>query len=88
MFIIEDEIHAEPQTGEFDSFEEAYKEIERISQIPWNKPPNRCPCANWRNCERVYQIIEYDTTKKPWIELQRKNILNISVKGLQWLIDK
>ena len=85
MFIIEDAIHAEPQDKEFDSFEEAYKEIEKISKISWNEPPNCCPCTNWKNCERNYYIIEYDTTKTPWIELQRKEILTISAKGLKWV---
>ena len=88
MFIIEDEIHAEPQKGEFNCFEDAFIEIERRTKIPWNEPPNRCPCTGWRDCERSYHIIEYDTTKTPWKELQRKDILKISSKGCNWATDK
>jgi hypothetical protein len=34
MFIIEDESHAEPQNGEFQTFEDAFRELERRSKIP------------------------------------------------------
>jgi hypothetical protein len=84
MFIIEDESHAEPQKGEFLTFGEAYRELEKRSKIPWNESPNRCPCTNWKDCERKYQIINYDTTQTPWKELQRKNVLTISAKGVKW----
>lgn len=86
MFIIEDKTHAEPQNGEFDSFVEAYKELEKRAKISWDKEPNRCPCSNWQDCERNYQIIEYDTTKTPWKEFQRWDILNISAKGINWSV--
>lgn len=88
MFIIEDEIHAEIQSGEFDSYEDALTELKKRAKIPWDKKPNRCPCTNWKNCEKNYQIIEYDTTKTPWKELQRENVLKISAKGLKWATDK
>lgn len=84
MFIIEDEIHAEPQNGEYKTFEEAYAELQKRAIIPWDEEPNRCPCTNWKNCERNYQIIEYDTTKTPWKELQRMDVLTISSKGVKW----
>jgi len=67
MFIIEDEIHAEPQKGEYKTFEHAISELKKRATIPWNEKPNRCLCTNWKDCERNYQIIEYDTTKIPWI---------------------
>lgn len=85
MFLIEDELHAEIQ-GEFQTFEEALRELEKRAEIPWNEIPNRCPCTNWENCERNYQITEYDTTQTPWKELQRIEILNISAEGAEWLI--
>ncbi len=84
MFKIEDEIHAELQDGEFTTFEEALVELQKRAAIPWNKKPNRCPCTNWKDCERKYQIINYDTTQTPWKELQRKNVLTISAKGVKW----
>ena len=88
MFIIEDESHAEQQKGEFQTFEDAFSELERISKIPWNEIPNRCPCSNWKDCGRNYQIIEYDTTQAPWKELQQKDILTISAKEIKWSTDK
>jgi len=87
MFIIEDELHAEPQ-GEFKTFEGAFNELEKTAKIPWDEKPNRCPCTNWKDCERNYQIIEYDTTKTPWKEIQRKDILTISAKGIKWMTVK
>jgi len=85
MFIIEDEAHAELQEGEFQTFDDAYTELQKRAIIPWNEKPNRCPCTNWKDCERNYQIIEYDTTKTPWEELQRRDILTISAKGVKWV---
>jgi hypothetical protein len=46
MFIIEDEIHAEPQKGEYITFEDALAELQKKSIIPWDEKPNRCPCTN------------------------------------------
>ncbi|WP_445721292.1 hypothetical protein [Flavobacterium sp.] len=88
MFIIEDEIHAEPQKGEYKTFEDAFVELKKRAAIPWNEKPNRCPCTNWKDCERNYQIIEYDTTKISWKELKRKDILTISAKGVKWTDEK
>ena len=84
IFIIEDETHAEPQEGEFQTFDDAYMELQKRAIIPFDEKPNCCPCTNWKDCERNYQIIEYDATKIPWRELQRKNILTISAKGVKW----
>ena len=88
MFIIEDESHAEPQNGKFQTFEDAFRELERRSKIPWDEIPNRCPCTNWKSCGRNYQSIEYDTTQTPWKELQRKDVLTISAKEITWTTDK
>jgi len=84
MFIIEDQSHAEIQEGEFLNFENAYRELERRAKIPWNEEPNRCPCKNWIDCQRNYEIIEYDSTKTPWKILKRTEVLSISAKGIQW----
>lgn len=84
MLIIEDEIHAEPQKGEFKTYEEAIIELQKRSTIPRDEKPNRCPCTNWKDCKRQYQIIEYDTTETPWKELQCRDVLSISAKGVKW----
>jgi hypothetical protein len=84
MFLIEDEIHAEPQ-GKFSTYDLALAEIKRRSTIPFEQSPNKCPCTNWENCERLYQIVEYNVLTIPWIELSRKDILKISPEGIQWV---
>jgi hypothetical protein len=83
MFRIEDERHAEPQ-GEFATLQEAVAELKRRAALPWNKVPNVAPCANWQNCGRHYEIIEYDVSTKPWRELQRISALEVSAKGVSW----
>ena len=85
MFRIEDESHAEPQKGEFNSYEEALKELKNRSMIPWNEKPNKCPCTSWKTCERNNEIIEYDDANIPWKEVSRRLILNTSAKGATWI---
>lgn len=83
-FVIEDEFHAEPQ-GEFESFDEAFSELVTRSRISWDQDPNRCPCTNWKNCGREYQILEYDISAKPyWTLLKSTPVLDISAKGVFW----
>jgi hypothetical protein len=77
MFVIEDERHAETH-GEFASFDEAIAELKRIATIPWDEAPNRTPCSSWRTCGREYVVVEYDDSCKPWEELQRTPVLNVS----------
>lgn len=84
MFIIEDEMHSEIQKGEYKTFEEAFNELERRANIPWDESPNRCPCTNWKNCERIYHIIEYDDSQIYWKEVNRWHILTISADGVIW----
>jgi hypothetical protein len=84
MFKIEDERHAEPQAGEFPSFEEAIAELRRRASVPWDRDPNVAPCANWRNCGRNYEVIEYDDSVRPWRELTRKSVLEIDAQGVRW----
>lgn len=66
MFIIEDEQHAEPQEGKYDTIESAIAEFKRRSEIPWDSSPNRCPCMGWEKCQRKYEIIEYNDSSIPW----------------------
>jgi len=83
MFIIEDEIHAE-WCGEFDSFSEAFTELQARSEIPWDQKSNVCPCTSWITCERVYSIVEFDSTTEPWREITRTPVLTISAKCAIW----
>ena len=85
MFVIEDEQHAEPQAGEFESIADAVAELKRRAMLPWDQPPNVAPCTSWRTCRRMYEVIEYDTSAKPWRELGRIPYLEISSAGVQWL---
>ena len=88
MFVIEDEKHAEPQGGEFTSLAEAIMELRRRAALPWDEPPNVAPCANWKNCGRSYEVIEYDTSANPWRELQRTPVLEVTAVGVRWLLDE
>ena len=85
MFVIEDEQHSEPQAGEFKSIADAVAELKRRAMLPWDQPPNVAPCTSWRTCRRRYDIIEYDTSARPWKELGRTPYLEISSAGVQWL---
>lgn len=85
MFVIEDEWHAEPQSGEFDSFEDAMKELQRLSKIPWNQEPNLAPCSGWQSCGRRYEIFEYDVGLTPWKVISHQPVLEIDAKSVRWL---
>ena len=85
IFAIEDEVHAEPK-GEFGSFTEAIKELGKWKHIPWNKRPHLCPCISRKKCGRLYSIIEYDISVKPWRERSRKAVLSVSAAGMRWIL--
>jgi hypothetical protein len=82
-FVIEDELHAEPQ-GEFSSLEQALQELKRRATISWDQPPNVAPCASWATCGRNYAVIEYDDSQAPWKELSRIPVLEVSEAGVKW----
>lgn len=84
MFIIEDDLHAEQQDGEFESLNAAIAELERRAGIPWDAPPNLAPCMSWRTCGRKYVVIEVDDTQAPWKEVSRIEVLDISADGVKW----
>jgi len=74
MFIIQDEIHSEPQEGRYDTFEEASVELRRRASLPWDEPPNRPPCVSWRTCERRYVIIDLESSRRtPFLQLSADN---------------
>jgi hypothetical protein len=85
MFVIEDEAHAEPQAGGFQTRQQAIAELRRRAEIPWNEEPNRAPCTNWLNCGRRYELVEYDDKASPWKEVSRNLILDISAGGVRWV---
>ena len=83
MFIIDDELHAEPQ-GDFASFSDALAELHRRASIPWDHAPNRAPCMSWESCGRSYEIVEYDDTQSPWQVIRRVSVLEITAAGIKW----
>jgi len=87
MFVIEDEIHAD-FIGEYATIAEAIAVLRRFRGIPWDQRPNVAPCTSWRTCERRYQIIEFDTTFKPWRQIRCVPALNVSARGTEWLLDE
>lgn len=85
MFTIEDERHAEPLAGQFESLKMAIDELRRLASLPWDKPPNVAPCQSWRKCGRTYEIVEYETSSSPWRELSRVPYLDVDESGTRWL---
>lgn len=85
MFLIEDELHAERQDGEYPTLDAALAELRRRAGLPWDAQPNLAPCTGWRNCGRHYQVIEYDTSSSPWRELRRAELLRVSASGVEWV---
>jgi hypothetical protein len=83
-FVIEDESHAEPQ-GEFDTLDAAIAELKHRALIPWDAEPNVAPCVSWRTCGRRYEVVEFDSAERPWRELRRFPVLEISSRGIVWL---
>lgn len=84
IFKIEDAQHAEPLAGEYPTFESALEELKRLAAIPWNMPPNRCPCTGWGSCQRDYEVTEYDVRSTPWNERSRVRVLTVSAEGVVW----
>jgi hypothetical protein len=84
MFRIEDERHAEPQEGDFDSFASAVAELKRRAEMRWDEAPNVAPCTNWKDCGRSYEVVEYDTSSHPWTERSRVAVLDVSASGVTW----
>lgn len=81
--MVEDEFHAE-WCGEFLTRAEALAELKTRSTLPWDLPPNVCPCTGWRTCGREYVIVEFNTESEPWTELSRTPVLSVSFNGAVW----
>jgi hypothetical protein len=84
MFVIEDEVHAEP-VGKFDSKAEAIDALKRLAELRWDEVPNACPCKSWRTCSRCYHLIEYDTSWTPWRQVSSVPVLEVSATRTTWL---
>lgn len=84
MFVIEDEAHAE-WISEHVSREEALAELRNLAELPWDEPPNVCPCTSCRTCGRRYYLVEFDTSAKPWRRLEEEALLEVSAEKTAWL---
>jgi hypothetical protein len=84
VFVIEDELHAELQDGEFPTLEAAMAELQRRAAIPWDQPPNVAPCMSWRTCGRIYEVIEYDSAVDSTRQIRRIPVLEVSAQGVRW----
>ena len=84
MFVIEDDWHAEPLKGEYQTLNDAMDELRRLAEIPWDQKPNLAPCTGWRDCGRKYEIVEYDTNNRPWKLLSQHSVLEIDADGVRW----
>ena len=81
-FTIEEEGHAD-YLGEFNTFEEALFELEKISKIPWGTKPNVSPCST-PYCSRDYTINEFDVSKKQWKLIKNNFVLSVDPDGSVW----
>mgnify|MGYP003386577558 CR=1 FL=1 len=84
LYKIDDEFHADLLAGDYASFEAALAEIHRVAALPWDSEPNQAPCINWRNCGRLYQIVEYETSGPYWVEIREVPVMGISHEGVVW----
>ena len=82
-YVIEDDWHAE-WSGEYSSYDDAFAELRRRAESPWDEPPNQAPCMSWQTCGRAYWIIEFASKEEPWEVLNRIWIFNISAEGVTW----
>ena len=82
-FVVADEQHDE-RAGEFATIVEAWAELKRRASVPFDQAPNQPPCTNWRDCRRMYEILEFDDAQTPWRELRRINALEISAQQTKW----
>ena len=84
IYTIEDERHDE-RLGEYSDLADAMAELKRLEAVPWDAPPNQAPCENWRECGRLYEIVEYDLSSRPRKEIRRIAALEVSRTLVQWL---
>lgn len=82
-FRIEDEIHADG-FREFESFQGALNEVQRLAALPWDSEPVVAPCSSWRTCGRDFEIVEFHKTSPYPTEIARTPIAELRASGLKW----
>lgn len=85
-FVVEDEEHCE-SFSKHASMDDAIEEIRRLSELPWDADPNRCPCMSWKTCSREWIVVEYDPSTKPYPQQVRRTdvICQIGSAGVRWI---
>ena len=83
MFYVVDEIHCE-YSEPFASFENAENEIRHRCAFPWDAPPNRAPCRNWRKCGRKYQIVEAHDSDNDNLKSATTDVCEVREFGIVW----
>jgi hypothetical protein len=84
VILIQDDMHAELQKTEYASFQQAVEELKRRAAIPWNEPPNRCPCLGG-TCGRAYALREFERAEPPpWKSLRKAIVVKVNRAGVVW----
>lgn len=84
VILIQDDRHAELQKTEYRTFQEAVEELKTCAAIPFDQPPNRCPCTGWRTCGREYSIQEFEKSGPPWRLLRYVPVVKVLKAGVGW----
>ena len=82
MFSVYDEAHCEYH-GHFATRQEAVDAIISYTQLPWDSPPNRAPCRQWRTCKRNYEIHEW-ADRVHGERLSVRTICRVDSDGVTW----
>jgi hypothetical protein len=83
VFVIADERHGESR-GQFETFDQAIREVQQLAEIRWDEAPNRAPCISWRTCGRSYSVREYDESTVPRELLRDVAVCEVSASGVSW----
>ena len=70
VFQIEDDFHAEPDEGRYESLEAAVSELRRRAEMPFGMAPNVPPCSSSAMCCRDWVVHEYEDSVTPWRRLR------------------
>jgi len=83
VFVIEETLHAEC-ISEHSSLEAAWFALVLMSQTEWGEVPHRPPCTSGLQCERSYEVMEYDVSPDGRSSVRRLGAFDISSHGLFW----
>ena len=85
IYLIDDDFHSEG-ISRHATFEDAKREIDRLSTIPLNTEPNFPPCGHLDTCGRRYEIVRFEVNENnEWLELDRTPIVELRQSGIKWL---